>query len=95
MEVDSRQATLRDPRVSAVFASNEQLARFPPTTIITAEYDYLRLGGEYLARRLAGQGVEVTAVRYRGCGHAFLGGFGWCPQAEDACCMIAEALSAL
>lgn len=89
------QATLRDPRVSAVFASNEQLARFPPTTIITAEYDYLRLGGEYLARRLAGQGVEVTAVRYRGCGHAFLGGFGWCPQAEDACCMIAEALSAL
>lgn len=86
--------TPRDPRVSAVFATDEQLAQFPPTVVISAEYDYLRLGNEYLARRLLACGVDVTAVRYRGCDHGFLDYFGWCPQAEDVCLMIAEALAA-
>lgn len=81
-----------DPRLSIAFASDDALKAFPPTLMVTAEYDYLRIGDEYVARRMFGLGVDVTTMRYRGCDHGFLDYFGWCPQAEELCLTIAERL---
>jgi acetyl esterase/lipase/5'-deoxynucleotidase YfbR-like HD superfamily hydrolase len=59
-------------------------AGFPPTLVLTAEYDYLRIEGEEFARRLAEAGVNVRTVRYRGMDHAFFDKLGLFPQAADA-----------
>ena len=62
---------LLDPRISASKASDDVLAEFPPVTLMTAEYDYLRVQGEQCARRLLSLGVPVRAIRYEGCDHGF------------------------
>lgn len=85
----------RDPRVSAVFASDAQLVAFPPTVVVTAEYDYLRLGNEHLARRLNGAGRLKRAVRYEGCDHGFFDLLGICPQAEGLALDLARELRGL
>lgn len=87
--------TSDDPLVSAVFASDEALARFPETVFALAEYDYLRLGAEYLAKRMVVLGVRVRLMRYLGCDHGFLDLFGTCPQAEELCLTIADELRCL
>lgn len=51
----------------------EHLRDFPPTHIMTAEYDPLRDGGEILAQRLRAAGVPVSGARYFGALHASLG----------------------
>jgi acetyl esterase/lipase len=53
-------------------ASEQQLAFFPPTLIITAEADVLRDEGEAFAAKLRRAGVEVTQVRYGGIIHDFV-----------------------
>lgn len=70
-----------DERISPIVADP---AGFPPTLVVTAEYDYLRIEGEEFARRLAEAGVSVRAVRYRGMDHAFFDKLGLFPQAADA-----------
>ena len=57
---------------SPLRATEEQLAFFPPTLIITAEADVLRDEGEAFAAKLRRAGVEVTAVRYGGIIHDFV-----------------------
>lgn len=71
----------QDPLVSPV---TQDPRAFPPTLVLTAEYDFLRLEGEAFARRLVEAGVMVRAVRYRGQEHAFLDKLGLFPQAADA-----------
>ncbi|KAG7286873.1 hypothetical protein NEMBOFW57_009191 [Staphylotrichum longicolle] len=57
---------------SPLLATEQQLAFFPPTLIITAECDVLRDGGEAFAGKLRRAGVQVTAVRYGGITHDFV-----------------------
>lgn len=60
-----------DPRVSPLFASQQQLAAFPPTLVITAGDDSLAPEGEAFAQKLAQSGVEVTYKRFQNCVHGF------------------------
>nr|WP_216654218.1 alpha/beta hydrolase [Nocardioides sp. zg-DK7169] len=62
-------ADLRDPDLAPL--RSDRLATLPPTLVVTAEHDPLRDEGEELARRLAGEGVEVVATRYLGQVHGF------------------------
>ncbi|PKI92226.1 esterase [Actinomycetales bacterium SN12] len=57
---------------SPLRATEEQLAFFPPTLVITAEADVLRDEGEAFAAKLRRAGVEVTQVRYAGIIHDFV-----------------------
>lgn len=65
---------------------------FPPTHIMTAEYDPLRDGGEILAARLRESGVKVTATRHLGALHGSLGLTAVDPIAaawqDEACCAL-------
>lgn len=87
--------SLKDPLVSVAYATDEQLAAFPPTVVAVSEYDYLRVGAEYFARRLAGQRVPVELVTYKGCDHGFFDLFGTEPQSEELCLAMAEKIRAL
>lgn len=60
-----------DPTISALHASAADLAKFPPTLVITAEADVARDEGEAFAARLRQEGVTTTAVRYEGTIHGF------------------------
>ncbi len=62
-------ADLTDPDLAPLLS--DRLATLPPTLVVTAEHDPLRDEGEELARRLAAEGVEVTATRYLGQLHGF------------------------
>jgi acetyl esterase/lipase/5'-deoxynucleotidase YfbR-like HD superfamily hydrolase len=68
-------------------------ADFPPTLVITAEFDFLRVEGEEFARRIAAAGVPVRCVRYRGLDHAFFDKLGLFPQAADAVDEMARFLA--
>jgi acetyl esterase len=77
------------PYVSPIFAAD--LSGMPPTLIVNAEFDYLRLEGEAYGRCLAKAGNRVEMIRYQGTDHAFLDKTGDYPQCEDALCEIARA----
>ena len=73
--------SLSDLRVSPLFAP---ASCFPKTLLFTAEFDGLRLQGEYFAAKLNKSNVPCKCIRYRGIHHGFLDKFGHFPQAEDA-----------
>lgn len=62
----------KEATASPLRASEEQLKKFPPTLVITAECDVLRDQGEAFAAKLRKNGVQVTAVRYEGIIHDFV-----------------------
>jgi len=62
----------KNPTVSPLQASLEELTGLPPTLLITDENDVLRDEGEAYARKLAQAGVNVTALRYLGTIHDFM-----------------------
>jgi acetyl esterase/lipase len=62
---------LRGPRLDLV--GRADLRGLPPTTIVLAEIDPLRSGGEALARRLRESGVLVELRTYQGTRHEFFG----------------------
>ena len=64
--------SIADQRISPLRASKDAFIRFPPTLIVTCEYDVLRDEGEQFAARLIGAGVDVTVVRWLGSLHGFL-----------------------
>lgn len=62
----------KEPTVSPLQASLEQLRGLPPALIINGEFDVLRDEGEAYAHKLIDAGVSVTAVRYHGTIHDFV-----------------------
>jgi len=62
-------AARKQPTVSPLQASVEQLRGLPPAFVATAEFDVLRDEGEAYAHKLIEAGVRVTAVRYLGAIH--------------------------
>lgn len=87
--------TPENPLVSAIFATDDQLKQFPETIIVAAEYDYLRLGSDYAAKRLTKLGVPCRSIRYCGTDHGFLDMIGTIVQSEELCLTIADELKAL
>lgn len=77
---DDRQ--LQDPRLD--LASRPDLAGMPPTTIILAEIDPLRSGGEALAARLSAAGVPTGLRLFPGTTHDFFGLGEQVPEAAAA-----------
>lgn len=66
------------------------LERYPPTTIVTAEYDPLRDEGEEFARRLRKCGRDCVCERFDGMIHGFAGMPQLTPRAGDAIAVIAR-----
>ena len=62
----------KEPTVSPLQASVEQLKGLPPALIINGEFDVLRDEGEAYAHKLIEAGVPVTGVRYHGTIHDFV-----------------------
>lgn len=62
----------KEPTVSPLQSSIEQLRGLPPALIINGELDVLRDEGEAYAHKLMEAGVVVTAVRYHGTIHDFV-----------------------
>jgi acetyl esterase len=61
----------KNPLVSPVFATQEQLSTFPPTLVITAGLDSLCAEAERFRDQLIAAGVEVTHTRFEGSPHGF------------------------
>ena len=68
----TNQTNVKDPTVSPLQASVEQLKGLPPALIINGENDVLRDEGEAYALKLLKAGVPVAAVRYHGTIHDFV-----------------------
>jgi acetyl esterase len=79
--------------VSPMFAKTHK--GLPKTLMVGAEFDGLRLQGEYYAKKLADDGVDVRVIRYNGVCHAFLDKLGVFPQAEDLVQEIADDILSL
>lgn len=79
-----------DPLASPL--RTESLARLPPTTLITAEFDPLRDEGEAFARRLQEEGVAVRSQRCEGMIHGFIS---MAPFVEAAAQVLADAAADL
>ena len=63
-------ADAKDPRLNVVAAN---LAGLPPTTIVLAEIDPLRSGGEQLGEKLRAAGVATDVRLFAGVTHEFFG----------------------
>ena len=68
----SSQTNRKEPTVSPLQASIEQLKGLPPALIINGEFDVLRDEGEAYAHKLMEAWVPVTAVQYHGTIHDFV-----------------------
>lgn len=84
---------MRDPRVSPLFATD--LARLPPTHLVTAGFDPLRDEGEAMATRLRESGVRTTHRSEDTLIHGFVSMAGVLPEAERALGRIADAMARL
>lgn len=77
------------PYISPAFGVAEGISK---ALFLLAEYDGLRLEGEYYAGKLRDAGVPVRVIRYCGMAHGFFDGLGILPQAEAAVNEIADFL---
>ena len=68
----SNDTNRKEPTVSPLQASIEQLSGLPPALIIVGENDVLRDEGEAYAHKLMQAGVPTTATRYLGTIHDFM-----------------------
>jgi acetyl esterase len=68
----SNDTNRKEPTVSPLQASVEQLSGLPPTLIIVGENDVLRDEGEAYAHKLMQVGVPTTVIRYLGTIHDFM-----------------------
>ena len=84
---DGVEERLKDPMLSPVFASDEQLSRLPETLIIAPEKcPFYRINNE-LGMRIAEQGVKVTFHTYPEAVHGFtirMVGNDWLASQQDA-----------
>ena len=83
---------LKTPYISPAFGDCTGL---PRTLFILAEYDGLRLEGEFYAKKLLKAGVPVRVLRYCGVCHGFFDALGILPQSEAAVHEIANLLKEL
>ena len=90
-----RVTVARNPEVSAAYATDEQLRRYPRTLVVCSEYDYLRPQDERFAARLYSLGVDTRLIRYAGMEHGFVEKTGVYPQAEDLANVLADEIRAL
>jgi acetyl esterase/lipase len=81
---------MSSPYISPPLGKKEGL---PKTLMILAEYDGLRLEGEFYAGQLKKADVPIRVIRYRGVCHAFFEQLGILPQAESAVDMISRYLN--
>lgn len=90
---------LQDPSLANTPYVSPMLAkRFDgtvPAVIATAEYDSLRIQGEFYGGQLQEAGVPVKVMRYMGSFHAYLDRLGYVPQSEDVCREMAQELNRL
>ena len=89
---DLSRGSVDDPKVSPLLASDEVLAKMPPTFMITAEYDPLCDEGEQYAKRLSDLGVPTTCVRYFGQIHAFVTRSAFLDDGYLAIAQLADAI---
>lgn len=78
-----------NPYISPAFGEKKGLCR---TLLLLAEYDGLRLEGEFYAEKLQAAGVQCRVIRYQGMRHGFFDKLGIFPQTEDAVDEIAAAI---
>lgn len=71
---------ITQPGISPILAD---LSGLPKTTVMTAEYDFLRASCEALSRKLTAAGVETRHIRYGGIFHGTFDRLGYAPQVED------------
>lgn len=76
------------PLVSPLLRKEKR--NLPPITMITAEFDFLRLQGEEFSAQLMEAEVPVRHFEYKGMAHAFVRKLGYYPQAADAIIEIAK-----
>lgn len=90
------EADRKNPLVTPLNASLEQLKDLPPALVITDENDVLRDEGEAYAHKLMDAGVDVTATRYLGTIHDFvmLNALADTPAAKAAVAQANEKLHA-
>jgi len=81
-----------NPLVSVMFATDEQLLKFPPIVLVASEYDYLRVGSDYFVKRIKNLGLTIKSVLYCGCDHGFFDLLGTVVQSEEMCDFIAEEI---
>jgi len=68
----SNDTNRKEPTLSPLQASIDQLSKLPPALIIVGENDVLRDEGETYAHKLMQAGVPTTATRYLGTIHDFV-----------------------
>lgn len=68
------------------------LAKLPPTTLLTAEYDPIRDLGRAYANKLISLGVPVTYHNYGGLIHGFVNYYTYVPEARRAVKEAAQSL---
>ena len=83
---------IKTPYISPAFGDCKNL---PGTLFILAEYDGLRLEGEFYAKKLMEANVPVRVLRYCGVCHGFFDALGILPQSEAAANEIAALLNEL
>jgi acetyl esterase len=82
--------SLADPRIDLL--ARTDLASLPPTTLVLAEIDPLRSGGEALGERLQEAGIDVDMTVYDGVTHGFFGLAGLVNKAMFAQAQVANRL---
>ncbi len=70
------------------------MAKYPPTTLVTAEFDPLRDEGEAFGDWLRATGRDVVVERFAGMIHGFVGMPHLTPRAEDAINLVADRIRA-
>lgn len=82
----------KNPLISPVYASPEQLQEFPPTLLLTAGKDSLCREAERLKDQLIEAGVEVSHKRFEKAPHGFT--LSKSADAQEAWLLMAEHLKA-